>query len=150
MVLASALGVALWIALARSWNSYIYGGGWLVWCVWFSATVYAVRRSRGSGVRLQIVATGKGLRAPTWEVDWDRVDRMKVGYISGGRVKALVIAPMRSEDIRRPKSAVLRLNSLASKVTGEPEVRILQANVDTPLEDIAVEFERLAERSLLV
>ncbi len=151
MVLASAVGVALWIALARSWNSYIFGGGWLVWCIWFGATLYALRRARGSD-GLQIVATDKGLRGPTWEVDWDRVDRMKIGCINvaGGSVRVLAIAAMRPDDVRRSKSGALRLNSLLSNASRMPDLQINQANVDRPLEDIAAEFEKLAGRSLLV
>ncbi len=151
MVLASAVGVVLWIALARSWNSYIYGGGWLAWCGWFAATLYAIRRASGRTPR-QIVATDTGLRAPAWEIDWDRVDRMKIGYINvgGGSVRVLAIASMRPEDVRRPKSVALRLNSVLSNARRMPEIQINQANVDMPLEDIAAEFERLAGRPLLV
>jgi hypothetical protein len=150
-VVASAIGVALWIALARSWNSYIYGGGWLVWCVWFGGTLYAIRRARGSEP-LQIVATDKELRGPTWAIDWDRVDRMKIGYmnVAGGSVKTLAIAALRAEDVRRSKSVALRLNSLLSSAMRMPDLRINQANVDMPLEEMAAEFERLAGRSLLV
>ena len=151
IVLASAVGVALWIALARSWNSYIYGGGWLVWCIWFAATLYAVRRARGAD-SLQIVATDKGVRGPAWAIDWDRVDRMTIGYmnVGGGSVRVLAIAALRPEDVRRPKSVALRLNAFLSNARRMPDLQINQANVDIPLEELAGEFERLAGRSLLV
>src|SRR4029078_8793524 len=98
----------------------------------------------------QIVATREGLRSPAWELDWERVDRMRVGYVADGRLKALLIDPRTRGDIRRPKSVALRLNSLASNAMRMSEIRILEANVDMPLEDIAAKFERLAGRSLLV
>ena len=149
-MLAAAVGVALWIALEPSWNSYIFGGVWLGVSIWFFATLYAIRRA-SRGKPMQIVATAQGLRSPVWELDWDRVDRIRIGYLTsgGGRVKALFIEPHRGEDVRRPGSDGLWFNSLLSNPFGTHELRILEANVDMPLVVIAAEFERLAGRSLL-
>ena len=77
---------------------------------------------------------------------------MTIGFlnVAGGSVRVLAIAAMRPEDVRRPTSVALRLNALLSNARRMPDLQINQANVDTPLEEMAAEFERLAGRSLLV
>ena len=56
---------------------------------------------------------------------------------------------MRREDLKlKTGSRALRLNARIGDAMSVPPLQILQENVDSPLEELAGEFERLARRPL--
>jgi len=149
-------GVAL-IAFGHSLTASIYGGLLIVIFGWMCVAILAARR-RPLATRRAFVATADGLRSPWWEIGWDGVDRIWIGRWDGvGRTdriwigrsarsspKALVIEMRRPEDIRSYSR-----NRALSRASKAPQIVIPQETVDRPIEELAVEFERLAGRTLL-
>jgi hypothetical protein len=144
----------VWIALAPSWQAFVYGGFLLVslGAVWLN--IWAARGIR-RGAPTEIVATRIGLSSATWSLDWDRVSAMWIGSTPNGQ-RAILIEPYRPADIRRPGSTTLAISATINRAFAAlltpkaPEtITLLQANVDRPLEQLLGELEAKSGRSFI-
>lgn len=149
MSLAVAIGCVAAIVLDVSLEALIWASVTLAIFAWIWGSMFAMRRARRGAAR-GLVLTRDGIRSPFFSLDWERVAGIRIGATSArtGSLPALFIAPIRREDVRLAKSAALRANRWIDDVTGHRELRVLQVNVEMPLEELASKMEARAGRPL--
>jgi hypothetical protein len=143
-------GSLAWIVVARTPESFVVGGLTITCVGWVAWVMLASRRIAGTATPA-ILATRTTISCPLWELAWDDVDQLAIGYVNGNRsLRALFIVPRSRTSVRRLGGArILKLDAWVADKTGYRSLRILQASVDRPLERIAADLERIAGRPLL-
>src|SRR5688572_29928780 len=142
------VGSVTWIALSPSRATIIYGGFMIAALAWVWATRLAARRARGNAP-LEIMATREGISSPLWSIAWNRVDRIWIGPTAWGRLQALHIEPMRPADVDWSRSKAMRFNARVSDAMKMAPIQIPQENADRPLQELAVDLQRVARRPLM-
>ena len=146
---AVVVGCVLTIIFDRSWGTAAFAAVLLGLFAWIWGTEFAARRARGDTVN-QLVLTGDGIRSPLFSLDWGSVARVWIGATSAqtGSLRALFIEPLRASDVQWARSRTIGVSRWLTAKMGQPQLRVLQANVDLPLEQLLAEMERRAGRSL--
>jgi hypothetical protein len=145
VLVAAAVGLVAWIVAAPGWESILIGGTGVVALAWSGVLVHVSRRLRGGGPRA-IVATREGVSSPAWKITWDRVDRVVIRQSQAG--PALVIEPLRPDDVELSPSRILGLNRRLNAATRSPQIMLPQRVLDRPLGDLVAQLEELAGRPL--
>ena len=141
------IGAAVWVFADPS----ILSGGFALLTIavvgWSWLLMFAVRRLAVKG-RLRVVATREAVSSPLWTLRWDRVSAVSIGAVGGNR--ALFIEPIRASDVQPGPSRIIRLNRQMSQLFENGRITILEANIDRPVEQLALDLERQAGRELTV
>jgi hypothetical protein len=132
------LGFLIWLAVDWSWFIAVLGVGWILSMTLVWAIVLTNRRVLNGGP-MQLVADSEGVRTEHWSIRWDRVDRMWISAVAGTRTLNISVTDRRF--VKRPRSAVYSLAAWVDQLFGFPAIRIMEMNIDRPLEDLLAQLE---------